>query len=77
MHDNKVQALAALDSRGQEPRHDFRCVHMLKPPVLRPFLVILVLAVASQLSGQGAVTAYTLQIFQVSEYNKLPLCHTC
>ena len=39
---------------------------MCRAPVLQPFLVLLVLMVLLQFSGQGSVTFYTVQIFTVS-----------
>ena len=44
---------------------EFRFPELLKRPVLQPFLIILVMMVLLQFSGQGAVTFYTAQIFKV------------
>merc|ERR1719219_2232587 len=55
-----------LDSElGREVvEEEFRFPELLKRPVLQPFLIILVMMVLLQFSGQGAVTFYTAQIFK-------------
>jgi hypothetical protein len=61
-----VTALNYLEDKEDTPTDgDFRFRDLLERPVLRPFLIILVLMVLLQLSGQGAVTAYTAHIFKV------------
>jgi len=43
---------------------EFKFHELFKRPVLQPFLVILVMMMLLQFSGQGAVTFYTAQIFK-------------
>merc|ERR550534_2631059 len=43
---------------------EFKFHEFFKRPVLQPFLVILVMMILLQFSGQGAVTFYTAQIFK-------------
>ena len=68
-HGNKVTALNHLDSElvgeAGEVMEDFRFHELLERPVLQPLLVIIVMMALLQFSGQGAVTAYTAQIFKV------------
>ena len=69
-HGNKVTALNHLDSElvgeAGEVMEDFRFHELLERPVLQPLLVIIVMMALLQFSGQGAVTAYTAQIFKVN-----------
>ena len=67
LHGNKVTAMNHLDSELDEEvvEEEFRFPELLKRPVLQPFLIILVMMVLLQFSGQGAVTFYTAQIFKV------------
>ena len=44
---------------------EFKFHELFKRPVLQPFLVILVMMMLLQFSGQGAVTFYTAQRFKV------------
>merc|ERR1719192_555196 len=55
-----------LDSELDEEvvEEEFRFPELLKRPVLQPFLIILVMMMLLQFSGQGAVTFYTAQIFK-------------
>ena len=59
-----------LDSELDEEvvEEEFRFPELLKRPVLQPFLIILVMMVLLQFSGQGAVTFYTAQIFKVKTF---------
>jgi hypothetical protein len=45
-----------------------RFLDILHSSVLHPFIVILVLMVLLQFSGQGAITFYTVQIFKVRQH---------
>jgi len=65
LHQNDLHALVALDSEVPEeiPSNKFKFHDIFQKSVLHPFLVILVLMVLLQFSGQGAVTFYTVQIF--------------
>ena len=69
LHGNKVTAMNHLDSELDEEvvEEEFRFPELLKRPVLQPFLIILVMMVLLQFSGQGAVTFYTAQIFKVGD----------
>ena len=73
MYDNKVNALNALDKEFAADEEtnveDFFFPDIFAPSVFRPFLVILFLMLIQQFSGQGAITFYTAQIFQVCSIN--------
>ena len=64
-----------LDSELDEEvvEEEFRFPELLKRPVLQPFLIILVMMVLLQFSGQGAVTFYTAQIFKVRTNFQSPI----
>jgi hypothetical protein len=49
-----------------------RFLDIFHSSVLHPFIVILVLMVLLQFSGQGAITFYTVQIFKVGETDPPP-----
>merc|ERR1719210_1374426 len=54
-----------LDEEDDELQlEEFSFHELLQRPVLHPFLVIIVMMVLLQFSGQGAVTFYTAQIFK-------------
>ena len=57
----------ALDNEVPEEETDqkFQFRDIFQKSVLHPFLVILVLMVLLQFSGQGAITFFTVQIFSV------------
>ena len=55
-----------LVGEAGEVMEDFRFHELLERPVLQPLLVIIVMMALLQFSGQGAVTAYTAQIFKVN-----------
>ena len=69
LHQNDLHALVALDNEVPEEETDekFRFRDIFQKSVLHPFLVILVLMVLLQFSGQGAITFFTVQIFSVSD----------
>ena len=70
LHKNDLHALVALDNDIQEEAPEkFRFSDIFQKPVLHPFLVILVLMLLLQFSGQGAVTFYTVQIFKVIKWH--------
>ena len=68
LHQNDLHALVALDNEVPEEETDqkFQFRDIFQKSVLHPFLVILVLMVLLQFSGQGAITFFTVQIFSVS-----------
>ena len=70
LHKNDLHALVALENDIQEEVPEkFQFSDIFQKPVLHPLLVILVLMLLLQFSGQGAVTFYTVQIFKVIQWS--------
>ena len=67
--DDHVECTKGIDEFAADEEtivDDFCFLDVFAPSVFRPFLVILLLMFIQQFSGQGAITFYTAQIFQVS-----------
>lgn len=71
-HEGKVSGLASLDNVTADQREQFKLSDLLKPPILKPFLVTLMLMILLQLSGQGVVTFYAGHIFQQANISLRP-----
>ena len=71
-HEGKVSGLASLDNVSADTREQFKLSDLLKPPILKPFLVTLMLMILLQLSGQGVVTFYAGHIFQQANISLQP-----
>ena len=67
-HNHNINAVTALESSEEEILtigDKFGIKALFKKPVLKPFLLTLIVTVLLQFTGQGSLTFYTIQIFTV------------
>ena len=67
-HNNNLNAVTAMESSEEEVLtigDKFGIKALFRKPVLKPFLLTLILTILLQFTGQGSLTFYTIQIFTV------------
>ena len=67
-HSNNLNAVTAMENSEEEVltiRDKFGIKALFRKPVLKPFLLTLILTILLQFTGQGSLTFYTIQIFTV------------